>query len=115
MKNKKKKLKALVLSDLHLGKKNTLLYDNELGIRDTAIKKFNELSNTTPDDEFESGIEELILLGDILDLSEADDEKAYNSFKEFLEIFLKSVKVDKIVFIPGNFDFPDISFQYGNV
>lgn len=99
-----KKLRALALSDLHLGKKNALLSENKFGMTDTTIEKIRELSTAGPDANFESGIEELILLGDIVDLSEASDIKAYEILKNFLTKFLGSVNVDKIIFIPGNHD-----------
>jgi predicted phosphodiesterase len=100
----KLKLKALALSDLHLGEPETLLYDNEENILDIAIDKIKELSQAQQNPNFDSGIEELILLGDIVDLSEAIDRKAYENTKNFLKHLLEKVTIDKIIYVPGNHD-----------
>jgi len=97
-----KKLRALAISDLHLGESDCLLYDNKFTIQDKIVEKIASLSSGT--NGFEDGIEELILLGDIIDLSEAPDKQAYAGTKDFLSRLFKSVPVDKLIFIPGNHD-----------
>lgn len=99
-----KKLKALALSDLHLGEPETLLYDNQYDIIDTTILKIEELSHAAENSRFESGIEELILIGDIVDLSEAPDKEAYQNTRNLLTHLLCKVNVEKVVYIPGNHD-----------
>ena len=99
-----KRLKAVALSDLHLGEPEGILYHkNDLNVIDilsTKIKDLSKASNT-----FEEGVEELILIGDIVDLSEAiEDEEAYENTKVVLSKIIEKVKLDKIVYIPGNHD-----------
>jgi len=100
----KKIIKALALSDLHLGELETLLYNSkdEFNLVDIAIDKISELSQG--DEVFDSGVEELILIGDILELSEADEDEAYSNAKAFLVPLIKRINPDKIVYIPGNHD-----------
>lgn len=97
-------IRALALSDLHLGEPETLLYNSEddYNLIDTTIDKINELSEG--DGTFDRGIEELILIGDIVELSEADEEEAYSNAKAFLVPLVEKIKPDKIVYIPGNHD-----------
>jgi len=98
-----KKLKAVVLSDLHLGEPEGILWHkDELNVIDILATKIETLSKDT--NTLEDGVEELILIGDIVDLSEAKDEEAYNNTKVVLEKIIKKVKLDKIVYIPGNHD-----------
>ena len=79
-----KKLKVLTVSDLHLGEGDSLLHDNDFGIIDTTVGKIRELSRAGENEDAESGIDTLILLGDIVDLSEAQDNKAYGKTRFFL-------------------------------
>ena len=99
-----KKIKALALSDLHLGEPEGLLYNSndEFNLIDIMINKISELSKG--DGVFDSGIEQLILIGDIVELPEATDEEAYANTKFFLTSLLDKVKIDKIIYIPGNHD-----------
>lgn len=99
-----KKLRALALSDLHLGEEDGLLFDNKCEIIDKIVEKINALSQAAGDENCEDGIEELILLGDIVDLSEAKDEDAYENTKRLLGNLIDRVKIEKIVYIPGNHD-----------
>jgi metallophosphoesterase superfamily enzyme len=101
-------LKLLALSDLHLGERESVLFNSgdRFNLIDTTINKIIELSSG--DDNFNSGIEQLILIGDIIELSEATDEEAYANTKFFLTSLLNKVKIDKIVYIliyfkQGNF------------
>ena len=52
----------------------------------------------------DSGIEQLVLIGDIADLSVASDEEAYENVKIFLTSLLDKVNIDKIIYTPGNHD-----------
>jgi len=99
-----KKLKILALSDLHLGEPESVLFNSgdRFNLIDITIKKIIELSKG--DKEYDSGIEQLILIGDIADLSVASDEEAYENVKIFLTSLLDKVNTDKIIYIPGNHD-----------
>ncbi|HHT9124261.1 MAG TPA: metallophosphoesterase [Candidatus Brocadiia bacterium] len=97
-----RKLKVLAFSDLHLGEPEGLLNDKGPNIVDIVVNKVSELAKG--DGDLEAGIEELILIGDIADLSEAKEKEAYTNTKTFLTTLLKSVPVDKVVYIPGNHD-----------
>jgi len=99
-----KKLKMLALSDLHLGEPESVLFNSEdrFNLIDITIKKISELSKGN--EKFNNGIEQLILIGDIVDLSVASDEEAYENIKVFLTSLLGKVNIDKIVYIPGNHD-----------
>jgi len=99
-----KKLKVLTVSDLHLGEDDSLLHDNDFGIIDTTVGKIRELSMADENADVESGIDTLILLGDMVDLSEAQDEKAYRKARFFLEKLMADVPIEKLVFVPGNHD-----------
>jgi hypothetical protein len=100
-----RKLKALAVSDLHLGEPKGLLF-NSGEVDGDAIKvtvdKIAELSRA--DGDFDDGIEELILVGDILELSEAEDETTYENARAFFGALLGKVNIDKIVYVPGNHD-----------
>ena len=100
----KKKLKALALSDLHLGEPEGLLFNSgdQYNLIQITVDKIKELSQG--DASFENGIEQLILIGDIVDLSEAPDAEAYQNTKVFLSTLVDKIKIDKIVYIPGNHD-----------
>jgi len=97
-----KRLKVLALSDLHLGEPEGLLYDGGVNIQDVVLSKVSELAKGR--DGLEGGIEELILIGDIVDLSEATQEEAYRNTKVFLTALLGRVNVDRVIYIPGNHD-----------
>ena len=97
-------LKLMALSDLHLGEPEGVLFNSEdsFNLIDITINKIIELSRG--DKDFNSGIEQLILIGDIIELSEATDEEAYINTKFFLTTLLKKVEIDKIIYVPGNHD-----------
>lgn len=98
-----KKLKAIALSDLHLGEPEGLLYHkDDFNIIDTLVQKMENLSRGN--DSFENGVEELILVGDIVDLSEAEDDEAYENTRVVLKAITERVNIDKIIYIPGNHD-----------
>lgn len=97
-------LKLMALSDLHLGEPEGVLFNSgdRFNLIDITINKIIELSSG--DKEFNSGIEQLILIGDIIDLSEAPDKLAYANTEFFLTSLLKKVEIDKIIYVPGNHD-----------
>lgn len=97
-----KKLKLLALSDLHLGEREGLLYNKGANIVDITVNKIYELA--TGGNGFEDGIDELVLIGDIVDLSEATEKEAYSNTLAFLTALLGKVKIDKIKYIIGNHD-----------
>ena len=99
-----KKLKAVALSDLHLGEPEGLLYDSNdpYNAIQITVAKIQELARGGSD--FHDGIEELILIGDIVDLSEAPAEEAFRNTRAFLSKLIASVDIDKIVYVPGNHD-----------
>ena len=99
-----KKIKLLALADLHLGEPESVLFNSgdEFNLIDITISKIMELSKRGKD--FDRGVEQLILIGDIVDLSEATDEEAYANTKFFLTSLLDKVEVDKIIYVPGNHD-----------
>lgn len=103
-----KKLKAVALSDLHLGVPESLLYsigqEREVNALECTVQKIAELAKADSDSGLDSGVEELILIGDIVDLSESEDEAAYTNTRIFLDAVVKAVAVEKIVYIPGNHD-----------
>lgn len=67
------------MSDLHLGERECLLNmcEGKKNIIQTTVEKITELSKGNG--EFESEIEKLILIGDIVELSEAKDKRAYET------------------------------------
>jgi UDP-2,3-diacylglucosamine pyrophosphatase LpxH len=97
-----KKLKILALSDMHLGEGEGILHHDPPNVLDTLVNKIAELSKG--DEEFEGGIEELILIGDIADLSEARERVAFENTRVFLTELLKKIDVEKVVYVPGNHD-----------
>ncbi len=99
-----KKIKVLALSDLHLGEEECLLNicEGKKNVIQTTVEKITELSKGNG--EFESGIESLILIGDIVELSEAKDKQAYETTKFFLSSLLSKVSVREIVYLVGNHD-----------
>ena len=74
----------MALSDLHLGEPEGVLFNSKdsFNLIDITINKIIELSRG--DKDFNSGIEQLILIGDIIELSEATDEEAYTILNFFL-------------------------------
>ena len=94
----------MALSDLHLGELETLLYnsEDEYNLINITIDKISELAQGN--ETFDSGVEELILIGDILELSEADEDEAYGNAKAFLVPLIEKIDPGKIVYIPGNHD-----------
>ena len=80
----KKVIRVLALSDLHLGELETLLYnsEDEYNLINVTVERISELSQGNK--TYGSGVEELILIGDILELSEADEDELAVMPKPFL-------------------------------
>ncbi|MGB9596331.1 MAG: metallophosphoesterase [Candidatus Poribacteria bacterium] len=100
-----KKIKAVALSDLHLGDTESLLYQDSKdkeNIIDITIDKIAQLPD--PKDGEKGNIDELILMGDIADLSEAKPKIAYDNLRIFLNKLLNKVNIGKIVYVVGNHD-----------
>lgn len=97
-----KKIKVMALSDLHLGEPEGLLYNKPPNIVDIFIDKVCELAKGGGG--LDDGIEKLVLIGDIADLSEAEPEEAYANTAYFFKTLFEKVKVDKVIYIPGNHD-----------
>jgi metallophosphoesterase superfamily enzyme len=99
-----KKIRVLALSDLHLGEEESLLNicEGKENIIQTTVMKIAELSKGRG--KFEPGIEKLIFIGDIVELSEAKDEPAYNTTKFFLSALLSEVPVQEMIYLVGNHD-----------
>ncbi len=88
----KKSVKALVISDLHLGEASSVFSDNY------TIEKFWKCIAQNY-----SKIGEFIILGDVLDLSQAMYPEVLYAFKQFLKRIPPKL-IKKIVMIPGNHD-----------
>ncbi|MBI3398319.1 MAG: metallophosphoesterase [Deltaproteobacteria bacterium] len=97
-----KKIKVMALSDLHLGEPEGLLYNKPPNVVDIFVDKVCELAKGSGG--FEDGIEELVLIGDIADLSEAPENEAYANTSYFFKTLFEKVQVDKVIYIPGNHD-----------
>jgi len=94
-------INTLILSDLHLGDTECLLYNNAYDIIDLTIEKIAKIAKSTDNNPF---LKRLVLAGDIPDLSQADTNVAYAHTKCFLKRLLDRVQCEEIVYIPGNHD-----------
>ncbi len=92
--------KAAVISDLHLGEEESFLH----ALGDAQPKANYNLESIQAVLASEGLLDELILLGDFLDLSVAPFHDAVLVAKHFLRKALKGTQVGEIYFIPGNHD-----------
>jgi UDP-2,3-diacylglucosamine pyrophosphatase LpxH len=95
---------AFVISDLHLGEDNSVLTykkaeDKNCSV-DKLIEKIKEVSNLSGDGR----VPELVLLGDIFDLSLAPFEDALDSVQKFINQICEADLFDAITYVPGNHD-----------
>ncbi len=126
-------LRAVVISDLHLGEPASILYNQTVPPKKfkafrkrfktfnlgqpmpNALEEIAELiaqiaseEGQQPGEGQKPKIGELILLGDIVDLT-LDGSPAYSASKEncksLLNIITSKVDIDKIVYVPGNHDY----------
>jgi len=87
--------RAIVISDVHLGEKDCLFNDKKI---------LNEFKSRIIDETKNGKIDELIITGDLLDLSLATYKEVYKSAKDFFQTIGQIEHLDRIVFIPGNHD-----------
>jgi hypothetical protein len=93
-----RKLKTVVaMSDLHLGRDLGYLYSQDPRFQSNRAALLELLTEIGPQDE-------LILNGDLLDLSMAGLDRAYRDLKEFFCLLSQSPGFKRIVYIPGNHD-----------
>lgn len=92
-------IKILTISDLHLGVPESV-FSSDANVKN-FIKQIKQ-SYFKGSERFR--IQNLILLGDYIDLSETWDKDAYGRGKEVLEMFLNEFTIDNITWIPGNHD-----------
>jgi UDP-2,3-diacylglucosamine pyrophosphatase LpxH len=84
--------KAAVVSDLHLGEESSLLSSSSnIGRFAEQIARLGE-------------IDELILIGDVMDFSLASLEEAYGNAQCFFKIICDLDTINEIVYVPGNHD-----------
>ncbi len=88
--------KAVVISDLHLGKENSIL--NPTFFSWTYMKELVRQMSSV------GVIDELILLGDFVDFSLTTLREAYKNAQEFFNIIGKLENIKEIIYIPGNHD-----------
>lgn len=88
---------AIILSDLHLGREISYLYSkNEKFKRNSQSLKVL-LAELGPQDE-------VILLGDLLELAIGSLDEVYQDAREFFTVLSETGPYKRIVFIPGNHD-----------
>lgn len=100
------KTNTVVLSDLHLGDTECLLFKDanaeKYDIIELTIEKIEKISKNS---EGNACLNRLVLAGDIPELSQADEvDTAYDHTRDFLTRLLKKVDCEEIVYIPGNHD-----------
>lgn len=91
----KKINKAIAISDVHLGEKGCLFNDRHI------LKDFR---NSIAEEGKKGKIDELIILGDLFDLSLASYRDVYEKAEEFFQEIGDIDNLEQIVFIPGNHD-----------
>ncbi|MGB3861306.1 MAG: metallophosphoesterase [Candidatus Aminicenantaceae bacterium] len=88
---------AIVLSDLHLGWETSYLYS-----KDERFKRNSQALETLL---LELGSQdEVILLGDFLELAIGSLDEVYQDARKFFSILSETGPYERIVFIPGNHD-----------
>jgi UDP-2,3-diacylglucosamine pyrophosphatase LpxH len=88
---------ALAMSDLHLGRDLSYLYSRNSGFQKNRQALLDLLAKLGPQDE-------LILNGDLLELSMVGLDEAYHEIKEFFILISEVPPVKRVVYIPGNHD-----------
>lgn len=95
---------SFVISDLHLGEDNSVLtYEktkDKHSLVDKLIDKIREVSNRPGGKR----IPELVLLGDIFDLSLAPFAEALDNVRKFINQICEAELFDTITYVPGNHD-----------
>ena len=88
---------AIVLSDLHLGREMSYLYTKDERFKKNSLALQGLLSELGPQDE-------VILLGDFLELAIGSLDEVYQDAREFFSLLAETGPYERIVFIPGNHD-----------
>lgn len=95
---------SFVISDLHLGEDNSVLtYEKKQDkhpLVDRLIEKIKEVSDLPGGGR----VPELVLLGDIFDLSLAPFDEALSSVQKFIHQIWEADLFDIITYVPGNHD-----------
>jgi len=89
--------KVIVVSDLHLGEEECLLFKKNAKLLKSFKDKLEKEAN-------KGKVDELIIIGDLFDLSLASFKDAYNKGKEFFKEIGQIGNLDTIVYVPGNHD-----------
>jgi len=89
--------KVVALSDLHLGSKESYLYSKNPNYQQNQNALITLLNQLGPPDE-------LIINGDLMELSLAGFDEVYRDLKAFIGLLAKEKLYKRIVFIPGNHD-----------
>lgn len=88
---------AIILSDLHLGRESSYLYSKD--------ERFQKNSRALQFFLSEIGArDEVIILGDLLELAVGSLDEVYLDAKEFFTILSETGPYKRIVFVPGNHD-----------
>jgi hypothetical protein len=88
---------AVAISDLHLGRDLGYLYSKNPKFQKNKEALLELLKNLGPQDE-------LILNGDLLELSMVGLDEAYRELKEFFVLLSQCPGFKRIVYVPGNHD-----------
>jgi UDP-2,3-diacylglucosamine pyrophosphatase LpxH len=86
--------KVIVISDLHLGNDECVLFKNNCHLLEKLIGKLKE----------EAGTYELIILGDLLELSLAPELNVFLCAKYFFNRISALDNIRDIIYLPGNHD-----------
>jgi 3',5'-cyclic AMP phosphodiesterase CpdA len=88
---------AIVLSDIHLGRKTGYLSTEDANYASNKAVVLHALQELGPQDE-------VIINGDLLEISLASFEIIYRELAEFLSVLAQAGPYKRIVFVPGNHD-----------
>lgn len=95
---------AFVISDLHLGEDNSILTYEEGEDKHPLVDKLIKRIKLACDEPGGERVPELVLLGDLFDLSLAPYDKALSSVLKFINQFCEADLFDTITYVPGNHD-----------
>ena len=95
--------KAVALSDLHLGRDLSYLYSKHSEYASNR-KSLSEVLGKIVNPDKNGAIDELIIIGDFLELSLAGHDEVYNDVKYFFQLISEAARFKRIVYIPGNHD-----------